>query len=135
MKAITINNPFATEIAHNITPFWNGNFDTTYRGDLIIVAGKNEIASFELPEFLREKVNDINRLRGNAVCIATLTEIEQVDTYSFNWKFENIRLLRIPFYVESHPLIFDIIPPIFSELLPDEQRRFYYGNVKHVNHE
>ena len=142
MKAITINNPRAQLIASRKQTLLVRDKDIDYRGDLLIRAGEC-LAPWEVPGLL--DIPDFLDMSANGGCVVgvvtvvgyrPMRPIDEAKAFSFytvdSWvlELENPRLLRIPFPVGNDTGIFDVIPPVFSELLTDEQRNFYYGNIK-----
>ena len=119
MKAINIQQPFAFEILSGPKTIDINNWDTLYRGDLLICSSRK-------PAFSREDMEEMEEdygctfLYGQALCVVRLTEVRQMrkgdedkalvdefDPEAFSWLFEDVRPV-VPFPVKGQQGLFEV---------------------------
>ena len=119
MKAITVQQPFAYEIASGEKTIEVKDWDTLHRGDLLICASGK-------PAFSREEMEEIEEeygttfLYGYALCIVRLADVrlmrkgdeepaleEEVDPEAYSWVIEDVRQV-IPVPVKGKQGVFEV---------------------------
>lgn len=94
MKAISINNPYATQIMQGSKTIEYRSWDTKYRGDLLICSSANPI----IP----------GMLSGHALCIVNLANTAYDSTEDmYAWHFLNVRKIKA-FPVKGKLNFFDV---------------------------
>ena len=94
MKAISIKNPYATQILRGTKTIEYRTWDTKYRGDLLICSSANP----KIP----------GMLSGYALCIANLINITYNSKESiYEWHLEDIRKIKA-FPVKGKLNLFDV---------------------------
>jgi hypothetical protein len=119
MKAINIEQPFAFEIMSGRKTIEVKDWDTLYRGDLLVCASRK-------PAFSREDMEQMEDdygctfLYGQALCVVRLPDVrpmrkgdedkalvDEVDPEAFSWVFEDVRPV-IPFPVKGQNGLFEV---------------------------
>lgn len=95
MKALSIQNPYATDILNGDKPIEFRTWKTNHRGDLLIVSSKN-------PKFS-------GMLSGHALCVVTLADIRPSEEYDgyYEWLLENVRPIE-PFPVKGKLNLYNV---------------------------
>ena len=91
MKALSIRPEYADEIAEGYKTEEYRSWRTSYRGDLLICASSYN--------------NGVHFVRGHALCVVDLYNIEKADGYI--WHLRNVRLIE-PFPVKGKLYLFDV---------------------------
>ena len=119
MKAINIEQPFAFEIMSGQKTIEVRDWDTLYRGDLLVCSSRK-------PAFSREEMEEIEEdcgctfLYGHALCVVRLRDVrgmrkgdeqralvDEVDPEAFSWVMEEARPV-IPFPVKGQRSLFEV---------------------------
>jgi len=95
MKALSIQNPYATDILNGDKPIEYRTWQTSYRGDLLIVSSKN-------PKYK-------GMLSGYALCVVTLAGIRESEEFEgyYEWLIENVRPIE-PFPVKGKLNLYNV---------------------------
>jgi hypothetical protein len=125
MKAINVQQPFAFEIVSGRKTIEVKNWDTLYRGDLLICSSRK-------PAFSREDMEEMEEdygctfLYGQALCVVRLSDVRQMrkgdeekalidkcDPEAFSWLFDDVRPV-IPFPVKGQQGLFEVDGSLIS---------------------
>lgn len=119
MKAITVPQPFTFEILSGRKTIEAMDWESLYRGDLLICASKKPAFADEDIEEMEEEYG-IDFLLGQALCVARLVDVrlmqegdedlallDEIDPEAYSWVFTDVRPV-LPFPVKDQEGVFDV---------------------------
>ena len=135
MKAISVPQPFAFEIMSGQKTIEIRDWDSLYRGDLLICSSRK-------PAFSREDMEDMENeygatfLYGQALCLVRVADVrnmrrgdeekalvDKIDPEAYSWVFEDARPV-VPFPVKGQQQVFFEVDDQLIEVSP-----FRYGDT------